>query len=143
MEFSRIIIKPVHTEKSYAQQNIEPKKHAFIVDLSATKSDIKLAFESIYGFAPTKVSTQIRKPAKIRTGTAKPGFTKKVKIAYVTLPAGMSISAEQQAEESKKVETKKTESTLKEVKKDSKKVEKKAEPKKATSNLKEVTKEAK
>lgn len=147
MEFSRIIIKPVHTEKSYAQQNIEPKKHAFIVDLSATKSDIKLAFESIYGFAPTKVSTQIRKPAKIRTGTAKPGFTKKVKIAYVTLPAGMSISAEQQVEEpkkdSKKVETKKTESTLKEVKKDSKKVEKKAEPKKATSNLKEVKKEAK
>ena len=137
MEFSRIIIKPVHTEKSYAQQNIEPKKHAFIVDLNATKSDIKLAFESIYGFAPTKVSTQIRKPAKIRTGTAKPGFTKKVKIAYVTLPVGMSISAEQQVEEPKKetkVETKKSESTLKEVKKESK-------SKKATSNLKEVKKE--
>ncbi len=120
MEFSRIIIKPMHTEKSYAQQNIEPKKHAFIVDINATKSDIKLAFESIYGFAPSKVSTQIRKPAKIRTGTAKPGFTKKTKIAYVTLPMGKSISADQEnteiKSETKKVEEVKTSSNLKEVK---------------------------
>ena len=88
MEFSRIIIKPVHTEKSYAQQSIEPKKHTFMVDLNATKNDIKLAFESIYGFAPIKVATQIRKPVKFRTGTANPGYTKKIKIAYVTLPIG-------------------------------------------------------
>lgn len=121
MEFSRIIIKPVHTEKSYAQQSAEPKKHAFIVDLNATKNDIKLAFESIYGFAPAKVATQIRKPVKFRTGTANPGYTKKFKIAYVTLPIGKSISAEEQQVENKEAKNVKAskkpivDSSLKEV----------------------------
>ncbi|MDE7433837.1 MAG: 50S ribosomal protein L23, partial [Mycoplasmoidaceae bacterium] len=96
-----------------------------------TKYDIKLAFESIYGFAPEKVSTQIRKPAKIRTGTAIPGFTKKIKIAYVTLPTGKSIASEESTEakdvaKESKVEAKETSSGLKEIKKDEPKKEAKA-----------------
>jgi large subunit ribosomal protein L23 len=93
MEFTRIIIRPMHTEKTYAFQAFEPKKYAFIVDPKSTKHDVALAFESIYGIKPTKVATQIRKPAKVRTGTAKPGYSKLTKIAYVTLPTGTDIAA--------------------------------------------------
>jgi large subunit ribosomal protein L23 len=105
MEFTRIIIRPMHTEKTYAFQAMETKKYAFYVDPKATKHDIALAFESIYGIKPTKVATQIRKPAKIRTGTAKPGFSKLTKIAYVSLPIGSDISAQTATAETPKVET--------------------------------------
>lgn len=140
MEFSRIIIRPMHTEKSYAQQNEEPKKHAFIVDINATKTDIKLAFESIYGFAPTCITTQIRKPAKIRTGTAKPGFTKRTKIAYVTLPIGKSISAsEEKAETKSATKAEATSTTLKEVKETKKPVESSIKEVKPTTTVAPAT----
>jgi large subunit ribosomal protein L23 len=105
MEFTRIIIRPMHTEKTYAFQAMEAKKYAFYVDPKATKHDVALAFESIYGIKPTKVATQIRKPAKVRTGTAKPGFSKLTKIAYVSLPLGSDIAAQAATEETPKVET--------------------------------------
>jgi large subunit ribosomal protein L23 len=93
MEFTRIIVRPIHTEKTYTFGAMLAKKYAFEVDTKATKHDISIAFESIYGIHPTKVSTQLRKPAKIRTGTLKPGRTKLTKIAYVTLPAGTDIAS--------------------------------------------------
>jgi large subunit ribosomal protein L23 len=93
MEFTRIIIRPLHTEKTYTFGALPAKKFAFEVDTKATKHDIAIAFESIYGIHATKVSTQIRKPAKVRTGTLKPGFSKLTKIAYVTLPVGADIAA--------------------------------------------------
>jgi large subunit ribosomal protein L23 len=92
MEFTRIIVRPIHSEKTYGLQALANKKYGFVVDVKATKYDIAIAFESIYGIKPAKVATQIRKPAKIRTGTAKPGFTKIMKLAYITLPAGKDIS---------------------------------------------------
>jgi large subunit ribosomal protein L23 len=93
MEFTRIILYPLHTEKTYTFGALEQKKYAFVVDPKAAKHDISIAFESIYGIHPVKIATQIRKPAKVRTGTAKPGFSKLTKIAYITLPKGTDIAA--------------------------------------------------
>ncbi|MDR3330248.1 MAG: 50S ribosomal protein L23 [Mycoplasmataceae bacterium] len=119
MEFTRIIIRPLHTEKTYTFGALPAKKYAFEVDPKATKHDVAIAFESIYGIHPTKISTQIRKPAKVRTGTLKPGFSKLTKIAYVTLPVGADIAASNKdatknTTPAKKEETKK-ETTKKEV----------------------------
>jgi len=91
MDFNKIIITPYQTEKTYAQQTAGVAKYAFIVDPSATKSQISLAFQSIYNLTPASVATQIRKPVKVRTGTAKPGYSKKFKIAYITLAPGQSF----------------------------------------------------
>jgi large subunit ribosomal protein L23 len=93
MEFTRIILKPYNTEKSYAAQ--ANGKYAFLVLPNATKLDIAIAFQTIYGHKPVKVTTQIRKPVSIRTGTAHPGYSKLIKIAYVTVPAGVTLSAQQ------------------------------------------------
>jgi len=94
MEFSKIIISPYQTEKTYAMQQAPVAKCAFLVDPKATKSQILLAFESIYNLTPVSIATQIRKPAKVRTGTAKPGYSKKIKIAYITLASGQTLSEE-------------------------------------------------
>lgn len=106
MELTRVIIKPLHTEKTYLMANQDIKTYSFIVDKNATKLDIKIAFESIYGFLPTSIRTQIRKPVWIRTGTAKPGMTKLQKIAHITLPKGKDIATSQEDLESKKEATK-------------------------------------
>lgn len=91
MDFARIILKPLQTEKTHMLQALENKKYCFIVDNKATKNDILIAFQAIYGVVPLKISTQIRKPAKVRTGTLKPGFSKLTKIAIVTLAKGVDI----------------------------------------------------
>jgi large subunit ribosomal protein L23 len=145
MEFTRIIIRPIHTEKTYTFQSQVNKKYAFEVDSNATKHDIALAFESIYGIKPTKVATQIRKPAKIRTGTAKPGFSKLMKIAYITLPVGADIAASNnEAATDTKATTKKTETKKDVVKKEVTKSEvtesKKAEVTKTKAEHSEDTK---
>ncbi|MDR0739478.1 MAG: 50S ribosomal protein L23 [Mycoplasmataceae bacterium] len=92
MEFTRIILRPIHTEKTYTFVSLPQKKYAFIVDVKATKHDISIAFESIYGIHPLKIATQIRKPVEVRTGTLKPGYSKLTKIAYITLPEGSDIA---------------------------------------------------
>ncbi|MDR2461995.1 MAG: 50S ribosomal protein L23 [Mycoplasmataceae bacterium] len=99
MDFTRIILRPMHTEKIYAMQNNDPKKIAFEVDPKASKQMIKIAFGSIYGILPTKIATQIRKPVKVRKGTAKSGYSKLLKIAYVTLPKGTHFDLNNQQEE--------------------------------------------
>ncbi|MDR1991786.1 MAG: 50S ribosomal protein L23 [Mycoplasmataceae bacterium] len=109
MEFTRIILYPLHTEKTYTFGALEQKKYAFAVDVKATKYDINIAFESIYGIHPVKIATQIRKVARVRTGTMKPGFSKLTKIALITLPKGTDIAASNKelpkgVENTKKVE---------------------------------------
>jgi large subunit ribosomal protein L23 len=142
MEFTRIIIRPLHTEKTYTFGSLPAKKYAFEVDPKATKYDIAIAFESIYGIHAVKVSTQIRKPAKVRTGTLKPGFSKLRKLAYVTLPVGADIAvsnkdAPKEATSTKK-ETVKKDVTKKEVVKKEIKKEATKQPK-----VKVAAKEAK
>ena len=107
MDFSRIILKPLQTEKTHVLQALETKKYCFVVEPKATKNDILIAFQAIYGVVPIKISTQIRKPAKIRTGTLKPGYSKLTKIAIVTLAKGVDIvNTKEEAKSEKKTPTK-------------------------------------
>ena len=108
MEIIRTLIKPLLTEKSNYLQNLEPKQYAFVVDPRANKHEIRAAFVALYGIEPTHISTQLRKPAKVRTGTLKPGYSKLTKIAYITLPPGKAINTTNEAiEEAKEVSKKK------------------------------------
>ena len=79
-----IILKPVLTEKSYA--DIANKKYTFIVDLKATKPQIKDAVEKIFGVKVAKVNTSVvggKLKSQDRGRTY--GFTATRKKAYVTL----------------------------------------------------------
>jgi len=116
MEFSKIIISPYQTEKTYAMQQAPVAKCAFLVDPKATKGQILLAFESIYNLTPVSIATQIRKPAKVRTGTAKPGYSKKIKIAYITLANGQSLNAESANVSEKPTENKDENVSVEEIK---------------------------
>jgi large subunit ribosomal protein L23 len=99
MEFSRIILRPYQTEKTYKQQQGKYGKYAFIVDPAANKYEISIAFQTIYGHKPISIATQIRKPVVTKAGTAKPGFSRLTKIAYITLSEGISLSPEAQTVE--------------------------------------------
>lgn len=105
MDLMNVLLKPILTEKSSIAQENTPSKYYFLANLKATKTQIKLAFKAIYGVAAEKVNVITRKPAKIRTGTAHPGFTRFRKIAIITLPSGVKISVtgekEEASEESK------------------------------------------
>lgn len=144
MNITRVLIKPILTEKTYAMNSNEVKQYAFLVNPKASKYEIANAFAALYEFKPLKVNTQIRKPAKTRTMSYHPGFTKLQKIAYITLPPGKDISV---GSESVETNTKKTEQTvkakekgqLKEVKKSEAKLETKVEPK-AKADTKKVEK---
>ena len=144
MDITRVLIKPILTEKTYAMNSNEVKQYAFLVNPKASKHEIANAFAALYEFKPLKVNTQIRKPAKTRTMSYHPGFTKLEKIAYITLPPGKDISV---GSESVETNTKKTEQTvkakekgqLKEVKKPEAKLETKVEPK-AKAETKKVEK---
>lgn len=141
MDITRVLIKPLLTEKTYAMNSNEVKQYAFLVNPKASKHEIANAFAALYEFKPLKVNTQIRKPAKTRIMSYHPGLTKLEKIAYITLPPGKDISV---GSEPVETNTKKTEQTakakekgqLKEVKKLEAKLETKVEPKAKTETKK-------
>lgn len=60
MESHYVIKKPLLSEKSTFAMN-EQKRYAFLVDRTATKTDIKKAVEKMYGVRVTGVNTQVRK----------------------------------------------------------------------------------
>ncbi|MHC4416055.1 MAG: 50S ribosomal protein L23 [Planctomycetota bacterium] len=64
MEPTIIIKKPLITEKSTFQSS-ETNRYAFQVEPRATKPQIKLAVEKLYGVRVVSVSTQNR-PGKVR-----------------------------------------------------------------------------
>ena len=138
MDITRVLIKPLLTEKTYAMNSNKVKQYAFLVNPKANKHEIANAFAALYEFKPLKVNTQIRKPSKTRTMSYFPGFTKLQKIAYITLPPGKDISVSSQEAESKQNKAKiavaekaKEKGKLKEVKKpEFKLVEEKKEDKK-------------
>lgn len=79
-----VIIKPVLTEKSYA--DIASKKYTFVVRKDATKPEIKKAVEAIFGVKVKKVNIAIvggKEKSQDRGRTH--GFTASYKKAYVTL----------------------------------------------------------
>lgn len=99
MDLSRVIIKPYHTEKSYSlreQNDIETL--TFVVDIRANKYQIREAFVALYGIQPEKINTVKKHPARTRVATAKPGYTKAKKIAYVVLPKGVKVSNSEETE---------------------------------------------
>lgn len=102
MDLTRVILQPYNTEKSYSIRQSEKETLTFLVDKTANKHQIKEAFIAIFGQKPEKIHTINRKPVRTRTGTAKPGFTKAKKIAYVVMPLGVKVSiTEEEAKASK------------------------------------------
>lgn len=101
MDITRVLIKPLLTEKTYAMNSNKVKQYAFLVNPKANKHEIVNAFAALYEFKPLKVNTQLRKPSKTRTMSYFPGFVKLQKIAYITLPPGKDISVSSQEAESK------------------------------------------
>jgi len=73
------IIKPVLTEKSYA--DIANKKYTFVVSKDATKIDIKNAVEQIFKVKVDRVNTLITKP-KTKSQNTKNGRTVGKTVAY-------------------------------------------------------------
>ena len=79
-----VIKKPVTSEKSYSGINV--KKYGFIVDVNATKTDIKKAVEEIFKVKVAKVNTVNIKGKLKRQGRTQ-GYTSDFKKAYVQLTA--------------------------------------------------------
>ena len=80
-----IIVRPVLTEKAY--EGIEAKRYIFEVPVTATKTEIKMAIESVFaddGVKVDKVNT-VRTLGKIKRQGLHSGRTPEVKKAYVTL----------------------------------------------------------
>lgn len=80
-----IIIKPVVTEKSSIL--MDQGKFTFEVDPRATKTEIKIAIESIFGVKVGAIATQNRKGKVYRTRDGI-GSRKDVKRAIVTVREG-------------------------------------------------------
>ena len=79
-----VIIKPVLTEKSYA--DIANKKYTFVVKKDATKPEIKKAVEAIFGVKVEKVNTaNVRGKEKSQDRGRTHGFTASYKKAHVQL----------------------------------------------------------
>ncbi|SBS73422.1 50S ribosomal protein L23 [uncultured Microbacterium sp.] len=80
-----IILKPVVSEKSYSL--IDEGKYTFLVDTRATKTEIKLAIEKIFGVKVASVNTlnRVGKARRTRFGMGKRKDTKR---AIVTLKSG-------------------------------------------------------
>ena len=83
-----IILKPVVSEKSYGL--IDEGKYTFLVDPRATKTEIKLAIERIFGVKVASVNTVNRKGKTRRTRQGQ-GKRKDVKRAIVSLAPGQTI----------------------------------------------------
>ena len=78
-----IIIKPILTEKSYA--DMAEKKYTFQVDIHANKTEIKQALETVFeGVKIASVNT-MRTIGKIKRQGRYSGRTPEVKKAIVTL----------------------------------------------------------
>ena len=80
-----IIIKPVITEQSMA--DVADKKYVFEVAVSANKTEIKNAVETIFGVKVAKVNTLIVNGKVKRTGAYPAGKRADYKKAVVTLTA--------------------------------------------------------
>jgi large subunit ribosomal protein L23 len=80
-----ILIAPVVSEKSYSL--LDEGKYTFLVDPRASKTEIKLAIEKIFGVKVASVNTinRVGKARRTRFGTGKRKDTKR---AIVSLKSG-------------------------------------------------------
>ena len=83
-----ILISPVISEKSYGL--LDQNKYTFIVSPDATKTQIKIAVEKVFGVKVISVNTHNREGKRIRTRT---GFGRRAatKRAIVSVAAGDRI----------------------------------------------------
>lgn len=108
MEISRILKRPLITEKSQKLQKLSGKvkvrkekqappirqKYGFIVDIKATKDDISRAVASMYNVEVESVNTSVNKgkpKSRYSRGQQVKGFTAAYKKAYITLKEGQMI----------------------------------------------------
>ena len=77
-----IILRPVLTEKAY--DGFGEKRYVFEVQVTANKTEIKQAVETIFGVKVDKVNT-LRTLGKIKRQGKNSGRTPEIKKAYVTL----------------------------------------------------------
>ena len=85
-----VLKKPVLTEKSLALQS-EENKYTFDVDLNANKTEIKIAFETLFNVKFKKVNFMNVKAKAKRMGRYE-GKTNRRRKAIVTLAEGDSIN---------------------------------------------------
>jgi large subunit ribosomal protein L23 len=83
MENTKLIIKPLLSEKSYA--DIAKKRYWFVVARNATKPQIKEAVEKMFSVTVDSVNTQVTAPKPKRRQGRVNGYTSAVKKAIVTL----------------------------------------------------------
>ncbi len=92
-DITEIIKKPVITEK-YLQAGEKLSQYAFVVDKTATKTQIKTALEKLYNIEVESVNTQ-QYVGKVKTRNTKNGLAigrvNRYKKAIVTLKKGHSI----------------------------------------------------
>ena len=80
-----IIRRPVITEQS--MDGVADQKYVFMVDVNATKTEIKAAVEEIFGVKVAKVNTLRQQGKMKRTGSFPMGRRAEYKKAVVTLTA--------------------------------------------------------
>ena len=89
VEAEKIIIRPIISEKSYAQ--IDHSRYTFEVHPEANKTEIRAALQQLFGVTVTAVRTmQVRRREVVRGRTR--GATARWKKAIVTLKEGDSIA---------------------------------------------------
>jgi large subunit ribosomal protein L23 len=84
-----VLAKPLVTEKVTEIGSMN--KYGFEVDAKANKIEIANAIEEVYGIRPVKINIVKLKGKQVAYGKTR-GRRKNSKKAYVTLPAGKSIS---------------------------------------------------
>lgn len=87
-EMFDVIRRPVITEK--AMKSSEHNQVVFLVDVNATKADVKKAVESVFGVKVVSVNT-LRQQGKQKMFRGVKGVRNETKKAIVTLAEGQSI----------------------------------------------------
>ena len=87
-ELYDVIRRPVITEK--AMKSSEHNQVVFLVDVNATKTDVKKAVESVFGVKVVAVNT-LRQQGKQKVFRGVKGVRNETKKAIVTLAEGQSI----------------------------------------------------
>ncbi|CAF0753450.1 unnamed protein product [Didymodactylos carnosus] len=82
--------KPKSSEETQTNEETVAKLEEVLKDSS--KPEIALAFKEIFGIKPLSVNIINSKPARVRTGTKRPGFSAFVKKAIITLPKDMKFN---------------------------------------------------
>jgi len=90
MDFSQVIKKPVITEKS--SRDTELNKHTFVVNSKSTKIDIKRAFKRLYGVDVLKVNS-VKIAPKTKWGKGRRQIEKRhpAKKVIITLKQGQKF----------------------------------------------------